>query len=201
MRVNAYIDGFNFYYGCREKNWRHYYWLNFCQFISTFLIEGQELQHLYYFTSTPLDNGKKNRQAQLLKANRLDGRFSTIQGKFIQEPVKGCRCGRVMQKEKQTDVNIAVQLIDDVHANACDLSILVTGDSDLMPALKLAKRIRPGHEIIALFPPKRHCGEFIPLLKAHYHLEKYESRIRDCQFPPEILDSNGYPIRKPEKWS
>lgn len=201
MRVNAYIDGFNFYYGCREKGWRHYYWLDFCRFLSTFLTEGQELQHVHYFTSTPLDTGKKNRQAQLLKANRLDPRFTTTQGKFIQEAVEGCRCGRKLQKEKQTDVNIAVQLIDDVHAQACDMSILVTGDSDLMPALKLAKRIRPAHRIIALFPPKRRCGEFIPLLTAHYQLDQYEPRLRACQFPNELVDHNGFPIRKPEKWA
>jgi hypothetical protein len=28
QRVIAYIDGFNLYYGLKDKGWRRYYWLN-----------------------------------------------------------------------------------------------------------------------------------------------------------------------------
>ena len=27
-RIVAYIDGFNLYYGMKEKGWKYFYWLN-----------------------------------------------------------------------------------------------------------------------------------------------------------------------------
>ena len=37
-RVNAYIDGFNLYFGLKSKGWRRYYWLD----LRALVIEGED---------------------------------------------------------------------------------------------------------------------------------------------------------------
>lgn len=44
------------------------------------------------------------------------------------------------QEEKRTDVNIAVSMLDDTYQNLCDHLIVVSGDSDLVPAVNMVKR-------------------------------------------------------------
>ena len=57
-----------------------------------------------------------------------------------QRRLVGCRFAHTGEKkfttweEKRTDVNIAVQMIDDAYQeNACDLFVVVSGDSDIVP--------------------------------------------------------------------
>lgn len=38
------------------------------------------------------------------------------------------------QEEKRTDVNIAVHMLNDAYTDACDTLVIVSGDSDLVPA-------------------------------------------------------------------
>ena len=50
-RVIAYIDGFNLYYGMREKGWQRYYWLNIQALVQGLLREDQKLAVVKYFTA------------------------------------------------------------------------------------------------------------------------------------------------------
>ena len=43
-RVTVYIDGFNLYYGLREKGWRRYYWLNLRRLSENILDPHQTLE-------------------------------------------------------------------------------------------------------------------------------------------------------------
>ena len=59
-------------------------------------------------------------------------------------PVQG-EAGR--HEEKETDVAIAVTLIELFLRDECDAAVLVTGESDIAPALRLAQRQFPGKAI------------------------------------------------------
>jgi hypothetical protein len=50
-RVIAYIDGFNLYFGLREKGWKGFYWLNLRQVALNLLKSYQKLVAVKYFTS------------------------------------------------------------------------------------------------------------------------------------------------------
>jgi len=77
-RVIVYIDGFNLYFGMREKGWRRYYWLNVHSLAKNLLKPYQELVTTKYFTSrvssTPNDPEKAKRQGEYLEA------LNTVQG-------------------------------------------------------------------------------------------------------------------------
>lgn len=200
MRVNCYVDGFNFYYGLRNKGWKHLYWMDMVKLMGLFVEPGETLQSINYCTSTPLDVSQKTRQAKFLQANKVSPIFTTTQGNFIQEEVPGCRCGKKMSKEKQTDVNIAVAMIRDVHMKACDVTILVSGDSDLAPALRFIKELDPNHPVRCVFPPDRRSGELQRLSDKHFALDSLNERMKGCLLSDPTTGLDGYAIKKPETW-
>ena len=50
-RVITYIDGFNLYFGLKEKGWRKYYWLDVQLLSHTLLRNYQDLVRTKYFTA------------------------------------------------------------------------------------------------------------------------------------------------------
>ena len=48
-RVIAYVDGYNLYYGLREKGWRRFYWLNIQAMAQHLLKPNQTLVTTKYF--------------------------------------------------------------------------------------------------------------------------------------------------------
>jgi hypothetical protein len=46
-----YIDGFNLYFGLKEKGWRRYYWLDLQKMCSRLVRANQNLALIRYFTS------------------------------------------------------------------------------------------------------------------------------------------------------
>ena len=72
QRVTVYIDGFNLYYGLRDKNWQRYYWLDVHRLSEKLLLPNQVLVEVHYFTSKvdPASShpGKFTRQGTFLEA-------------------------------------------------------------------------------------------------------------------------------------
>jgi hypothetical protein len=50
-RVIAYVDGYNLYYGLREKQWKWFYWLNVQAMARHLLKTDQRLVTTKYFTT------------------------------------------------------------------------------------------------------------------------------------------------------
>ena len=46
-------------------------------------------------------------------------------------------------EEKQTDVNIAIKILETAVKDEWDIAYVVSGDSDLIPSLKAVKRLFP----------------------------------------------------------
>ena len=69
-RLIFYIDGFNLYFGLRERGWRKYYWLNLQEMCSRLIRSGQELVKVQYFTAriNQAKEDKRRRQLTYLEA-------------------------------------------------------------------------------------------------------------------------------------
>jgi hypothetical protein len=149
--VVAYIDGFNLYFGIRwqamkigspqvpDPRWYSYLWLDLQRMCQRMLTDRQELVAIKYFTA-PIMGGKKKRERQnaYLDAIRTLPKVQIILGRF--EPEKKecgkCKHPNLHPQEKKTDVNIATNLICDAIADVYDTAILVTADSDIVPAVQ-----------------------------------------------------------------
>ena len=75
QRVAAYIDGFNLYYGLRDRGWRRYFWLDIRQLSENLLIPNQYLVGVRYFTTEVVrdfnSSGRFMRQRTFLEATEL----------------------------------------------------------------------------------------------------------------------------------
>src|SRR4030065_149543 len=143
-RVIVYIDGFNLYYGLKEKGWTKYYWLDLTKLAKALLTPNQTLVRTKYFTSKiSHPAGKRKRQQAYLSALATLPEFELYFGRY-QTFVQACRnCGHrhLESNEKRTDVNIATHLLIDAFQGNFDTAILISADSDLTAPVEEINRI------------------------------------------------------------
>src|SRR3984885_676876 len=155
-RTIVYIDGFNLYYGA-VKGTPHK-WLNLDRYFSI-LLSNNDIRQIRYFTA--LVNGPpRARQLAYLDALATTPLVKIEYGKFKPKTIR-CRCGDCPRsdehhfpgvEEKRTDVAIAVRMLEDVVAGACDQVVIVSGDSDLVPGVEGVRRLAPRVRIVVYVP-------------------------------------------------
>jgi len=204
-RVVVYIDGFNLYYGLREKNWRDLYWLNIYEFASNLLKAEQRLVAVNYFTArisatSSSMRGKQQRQSNYLDALESLPNTNLHFGHFLSKKQKcySCQAMWSTHEEKMTDVNIAVELLLDATDDRFDTAIIVSADSDLSPPIKAVLQRFPDKRVIVAFPPKRVSNT---LKKSATGWISIDRRVlKSSQFAEQVYSSRGYLLQRPEKW-
>lgn len=193
-RVAVYIDGFNLFYGLRDKGWRRYYWLDLRLLSERLLRPGQTLEAVRYFTARvvqdPSDPGKPERQNTYLDALAALPQVSIHYGYFVPR--------RHGYEEKMTDVNISVEMLCDAHANTFDTAVLVSADGDLTGVVA-ALTERYGRRVIVAFPPGRRSNELREA--ATNHMVIGADTLRNSQLPGVVPSITGYPLTRPEGWA
>ena len=202
-RVVAYIDGFNLYFGLKAEHGRKYLWLDLQALVEGLLLPNQILSEVQYFTAHVRGDpdGERREGAYLdalashcQKVRRIDGRF--------QEKTRGCRnCGArwTSYEEKETDVNISVALIEGAALGAYDTALLISGDTDLRPAIASVKRLQPEKLIFAAFPPRRYSARLVQSVDAYTRIG--HDKIRNAQLPHEVMTKGGITLSRPAYWS
>jgi len=202
----VYIDGFNLYYGSvRGTPWK---WLNLEKYFSL-LRQDDDIQSIKYFTALVWDSHKINQAVYLSALDTLPkvriilGRFKNkaIQCRVKQCQHKGSRFFQ-MPEEKHTDVNIGINMLHDAVFDECERLVLVSGDSDLAPAISMIKKLTPQKEIFVYIPannPQRgYATEIRGLADKSRTLPN--ALFSKAQFPHSIRDGNNQPIIKPVGW-
>lgn len=226
MRTNVYIDGFNLYYGCLKHS-RHK-WLDIYKLFEHILkvqSPKSSINKVKYFTadikSKVASHGQEAQQAQNNYNRALErlypktieiikGYYSLDYAKlprYKHPPSKSDQVEVWRLEEKQTDVNIALQVYRDAIKGDCDQIIIVSNDTDLEPALQMLRQDK-GNLI--------NIGIIIPIEKnttkkarpANQRLSKYadwtrkhilEEELKLSQLP-DMIPTNKKPIYKPDYW-
>jgi hypothetical protein len=205
-RTIVYIDGFNFYYGAVRGT--PYKWLDMekCFFR---LRPNDDIHRIWYFTAL-VEGSKGARQNTYLRALATTPLIQVMLGKF---KIKQVKCGVIgctypgsrvfdIPEEKRTDVNIALQMLDDASHDRADQFIIVSGDSDLVPALEMVKSQWPMKRLV-VYVPSRHPlrGAAVELRSAaDRHRTFPQALLKVSQFPAELSDGRGGLIYKPVEW-
>jgi uncharacterized LabA/DUF88 family protein len=203
VRVAAYVDGFNLYYGLKAKYGRKYLWLDLQALAASLLRSGQTLHQVTYFTARVRDdpNGEQRQSDYLEALADHSPLVSVIDGRF-QEKDRRCRqCGTAwtVYEEKETDVNIAVALVEDAVRDRYDTALLISADSDLCPAIRSMKRLCPEKRIVAAFPPRRQSGDLKRAVDGFLSIG--DDKIRQSQLPPTIVTATAITLRRPKHWT
>lgn len=197
----VYIDGFNLYFALKEKNWISFMWLDLVKLSHRLLRSDQELVRVKYFTARITNDAQKQqRQNAFLDAlATLDG-IEIHEGAYQHNRVTCHGCGREWpdSKEKQTDVNIATHMLVDSHApNRVDDIILVTADSDQVPAIRAVRAL--GKHVLVVLPPGR--ISYLEIQRgADSRLELTKRMFRESLLPENVPTKSGFVIKRPEKY-
>lgn len=169
LRTRVYVDGYNFYYGrlkrtpykwldplaLFEKSILPSVLYRQADQVCTFQLDALALK---YFTAPILRNfasapDSVSSQATYLRAleTHCAGRLGIIRGYYddrkarayrVIEGVPPTQCEKVeiwKLEEKQSDINLALHAYRDAMSKQVDQVVIVTNDTDLVPALRLIK--------------------------------------------------------------
>jgi uncharacterized LabA/DUF88 family protein len=202
------IDGFNLYHSIMDINYHkgiHLKWLNIYGLCNSFLhlIDTRAtLAKIYYFSAYAYhvkSPGVIKRHKDYIKCLESTG-VEPVLGRFKPKIVtcSVCRHNFIKHEEKETDVAIATKLFQVLYERECETTVLVTGDTDIVPSIKTAKILFPDNDFLFAFPFGRKNNELVTIAPNSFKIG-LNSYINH-QFPDPFVLSNGDKISKPPSW-
>lgn len=200
-KVTFFIDGFNVYHALIGlKGFSKYKWLNYRKLCQNFLKKSEKILNIYYFTAlADWDLEKRQKHQILIKAlESVD--IKIIYGEFKRKE-KFCNlCKRkyVSREEKQTDVNIAITLLETAFKNEFDKAIIISADSDLIPAITAVQKNFPNKQIGVILPIGRRSESLKQI--CDFYMRMKETHLKSSIFPERIKLNNNQIIKCPKSW-
>ncbi|HEX7053562.1 MAG TPA: NYN domain-containing protein [Burkholderiales bacterium] len=212
MRTYVYVDGFNLYYGSLKGT--SHKWLDLKALFSKILRPENDIQKIKYFTARvsarPDNPDAPTRQDHYLQAlSAYIPEVEIIEGHYIQKPIRARLVKKIpghrswyvkvlKTEEKGSDVNLAVQLVNDAWQSKFDCAVICSNDGDLADAVRIVRRER--HKSVVIAVP----GD--PLLRpASVQLRRWASKT--MHIPAAALAASHLPnpipgtsIHKPTAW-
>ena len=162
------------------------------------------LERIYYFSAFAehllhIDPYVVDRHKAYIQCLQSTGIVAQM-GRFKPKTVKCKVCSNYFTKneEKETDVAIGSKLLEILFYNTCDAVVIITGDTDISPAVQDAKRLFPNKEILSLFPYKRKNKDLTKIVHKSFKVTK-DAYVRH-QFPDPVILPDGSTIHKPQSW-
>ncbi len=205
------VDGFNLYHSVVEASkdlkGASTKWLNILALCKSILIHvdtNAVIKDVFYFSA--LAKHLMHNNPELVKRHELYIKCLESSGvnvqlaKFKRKTIKckNCKSKIFRNEEKETDVALAAKLFELVYTNSCDFIVIVSGDTDLIPAVKMTQQLFPNKGIQFAFPYKRINNELSNIAPNSFKLSK--ERYIQHQFPDPVVLNNGDRLYKPKKW-
>ena len=208
-RVCAHIHGFHLYHAIDNLRDNRLKWLNLRLLIENFTKpDVHSIEKIYYFSAyATWKEQAYHRHLAYTKALKHTG-IETVMGQFKEKDRACKKCGAKWKghEEKETDVKIALQLLDDAYQDKYDTAIIVSQDSDLFPAIRLVKDRFPDNRSKSLHRPicgtvkkwqklsaENSLGKFNKFtLNVRYFLKFYSVQItnQSCAVPENTVGNN-----------
>ncbi len=159
-KVSVFIDGFNLYHAVDNLDKPYLKWINPFTLAKEFARKsnGNEIVRVKFFTAFPNHKSKKvqERYSAFTDAVKHYG-VEVVEGKFKKKFLTFTDKGKTFIKnsheEKESDVNIALAILEDAYEKTSDKLLVITNDSDIAPAIRLARIKNPKLIINVITPP------------------------------------------------
>jgi hypothetical protein len=201
-RLIAYIDGLNLYHGLRQTMGHRWLWLDVVALVKALRPASELVQVNYYTAMTVESPDAQSRQQNYLKAiAAANQNVLAIQLARYQRRSHLCgNCGhkRVVYEEKETDVHVGAQLVADAMTRRMNEALVISGDADYLPAIRIVQKAAPGVRLTGAFPPGRVSKRIQGALPSSFVIG--EARIRHAQLPDPVMDGR-WAYCRPPKWS
>jgi hypothetical protein len=204
----GYVDAYNLYYGLRKScgrqttGWR---WLDLRKLFERLAPEF-EFPRIYYFTAyiNPPTWAKARRQKKFIRALRTLEGMEFVYGLYRADPAEfplisdPDKTAEVLHtEEKQTDVNLAIQLVvDGIIEETARNFVVISNDSDQVPPIRLLRK--RGLEVGVLNPHLDRPSTELKKVASWMRLIR-PPNVFASQFEDELTDEAGT-FTKPPSW-
>lgn len=181
MKTIVYIDGYNWYHAIfkHHPEWK---WINVQSFFESLRPHEDIISVKMFSAWISHDPEAQERQKRYFDALSTLPKVRLILGVFQPRTVRcrgECKQQYDIPEEKKTDVNLAVEIINDALTGVCEHIIVVSGDSDIQPAVEWVAKNKPEMKITV----------FVPLLPNEQSQRRVDYYITqrlnvDCRFLP-----------------
>ena len=204
-KVIVYVDGYNFYYGLKNggERWKRLYWLDVVKFFERMMLPEQELVEVNYYSARPVDYPQAYyNQDKFFQANETNPKFKLHLGLYKKKKIKCQNCGFKIKtyEEKESDVRVATGMLTDLFTKRCDITIVVSADSDMIPSVEIIKNFAPEHPVHVFVPPTQKSFALANKCDHVVWLEHYKARFVQSMLPDEVTLSNGHILQRPNNW-
>lgn len=129
------IDGSNFYFKLKDLKLHNLLNFDFTSFVAKLVDRNKIVRSTYYLGKVRTD-GTEHTQKLFNNQRKL---FAHLKKHSFRYSLGYLMKSDGKMHEKGVDVNIAVDILVAAYENTCDKIILVSSDTDLLPAIKKAK--------------------------------------------------------------
>ena len=139
-RIAVYIDGSNLYYKLRDLKLQNITYFRFGNF-AKWLARGNKVVAKRYYVGVvrAKENDKKGRKLQRNQVKLFNHLSSPKEGFIVKRGVIMKNDG--VYHEKGVDVKIAIDLLVGAYENFYDTAIIISSDTDLVPAIEKVKSL------------------------------------------------------------
>ncbi|AQZ93645.1 NYN domain-containing protein [Halopseudomonas phragmitis] len=228
MRTAFFVDGYNLYYGLLRGS--PHKWLDLGALLDSILrVQDPSafLDSVHYFTAPviaklatrgQLSNDAQHRYIRALQAKGVhvtlgNHRLGRGYAPLYLDGKKSSRLDQVAiweLEEKETDVNLALGMYRSAcksHLTGLSQIVLVSGDTDLSPALSAIREDFPHIALGIILPHRQEAGGVMrnppgSLKKCSDWMRTYisDSELEACQLPAKIPLPRKPAIVKPDYW-
>lgn len=193
---------------------RSLYWLDIHRFIMRHVRSRETCTQIRYYTAArrvpelvavkpsqrAAYEASNKRQEEFLAALRTLPLMKVVMGWYTENTPHLCwMCGhtRAHFEEKETDVNIAVDMVSDAHKNLYDTAIVLSADSDLAAGLKAVKAL--GKRVRLILAPGRKRADLLRSIADEVVTLKIKS-VRNFRLPDKIARQGQPDLVCPDRW-
>lgn len=207
-RVLVLIDGYNMYHGISDvcfraaQNANHLKWVDLRRLMLGFTSKPHHiLVDVIYFTAYAYWQPDALARHNVYVRALVNSGVKVVLGRFKKKSKKCKQCSTrtFSYEEKETDVNIAVEMIDAAHKNLFDDLYIVSGDTDLVSTIQRIKTDFPEKRIKVFAPPLR--GNYEMRRVGHRFREIEPRHLADALFPARIETKSGSDIIRPPDYA
>lgn len=202
-RAAAFVDGFNLYHALDSLQDPALKWLDLWRFCERFT-GTLELRQVFYFSAyaTWLPASYKRHRTYVTALEQVG--VANVMGHFKSKDrvCRHCKTRSKSYEEKQTDVNVALHLLNEARKDSYDCALLVSNDSDLVPAIRMLREEFPGKWARVITPPTKCTSK--ALVQAAGGMQNVRTakraHVASALLPERLRLPNGHYVIRPQEY-
>ncbi|HMA75444.1 MAG TPA: NYN domain-containing protein [Xanthobacteraceae bacterium] len=196
IRVGCYVDGFNLYHAVDDLHKPYLKWLDLRALAQSLCRKDEQLAKVAYFSAyatwLPASYARHRPYVAALRHTGVECHMA----RFSEQSAKCHKCGATWKRheEKETDVHFSLTFLEDAIDGVFDRAIIISADSDHVPAARRVRNRLPAKEVFVATPPGRHsmARELLKVCNSGTNITS--GRIARCLLPQILTDAKGNQI-------